>query len=112
MWRSFYKSPRTALALDESPHGVRDLAGGVGDWTATAADGGELPALSDDGDFDADHRQAIWRGASWSITAHHGTTMRYAQAVRTRGAWIGFRVALSLDAHPSSELLVEPMKRS
>jgi serine/threonine protein kinase/formylglycine-generating enzyme required for sulfatase activity len=102
--------PVGAFPLDESPYGVRDLAGGVGDWTSTAADGGSLPSIADDGTPEADDRQAIWRGASWSISSPG--TMRYSQAVRTRGAWIGFRVALSLDPETSSSLTVEPMRRN
>jgi len=101
--------PVGAFPLDESPYGVRDLAGGVGDWTSTAADGGSLPSVADDGEPEADDRQAIWRGASWSISSPGN--MRYSQAVRTRGAWIGFRVALSLDPETSSSLVVEPMRR-
>lgn len=100
--------PVGAFPLDESPYGVRDLAGGVGDWTETMGDGDAAPALGDEG-TDADTRQAVWRGGAWSTTAIV-TPMRYTQMIRARAAWVGFRVAMTLDG-PSSALVVEPMTR-
>lgn len=103
--------PVGAFPLDESPYGVRDLAGGVGDWTATSADGAPLPAPEEEGTPEADDRQAIWRGGSWSSTAFAQRDMRYTQAVRSFAGWIGFRLALSLPERESSTLVYEPMPR-
>jgi eukaryotic-like serine/threonine-protein kinase len=102
--------PIGSFTLDESPYGVRDLAGGVGDWTSTSPDGMPPPSADDEGTAEADDRQMFWRGGTWSsaATAQH---MRYAQAVRHFSSWIGFRLALSLDTHGSSELIVEPMRK-
>ncbi len=97
-----------AFPLDESPHGVRDLTGSVGDWTATMVDGGPAPTLEDEGTAE-DKRQAIWRGGCWCTT---GLTTRATDWVSSRVGWVGFRVAVSLDSRGSSELTVEPMRRS
>jgi serine/threonine-protein kinase len=99
-----------AFEDDCSPYGVRDLAGGVGDWTATSVDGAPLPDLSEEGKA-ADERQAIWRGGTWSTTASASTAMRYSQMLRHRIVSVGFRIALSLDAGGSSSLEVEPISR-
>ena len=101
--------PIGAFPLDESPYGVRDLAGGVGDWTSTMVDGGAPPSLADEGTA-ADGREAVWRGGAWSTTASQHAPMRYTQMLRHRVGWVGFRVALTLDG-PSSDLIVEPMRR-
>jgi serine/threonine-protein kinase len=85
--------PVGAFELDESPHGVRDLAGGVADWTATADGGGTLD--DEEREDVADNRQALWRGGSWS-TITTGNQTRAAQLRHHRGTWIGFRVALGL----------------
>ena len=97
-----------AFHLDESPHGVRDLTGGVGDWTSTMADGAPPPTLDDEGSA-ADARQAIWRGGSWCTT---GLTTHATDWVSSRVGWVGFRLAVSLDSRGSSELTVEPMRSS
>ncbi len=96
-----------AFPLDESPHGVRDLTGGAGDWTSTMVDGGAPPSLDDEGSV-ADARQAIWRGGCWCTT---GLTTRATDWVSSRVRWVGFRTAVSLDSRGSSELTVEPMRR-
>ncbi len=100
--------PVGSFPTDESPYGVRDLAGGVGDWTATMVDGLEAPTLADEGGPAAD-REAVWRGCSWSQTATFTGDMRYTQMLRHRVGWVGFRVALSLDG-ASSDLTLVPMK--
>jgi formylglycine-generating enzyme required for sulfatase activity len=97
-----------AFPSDESPHGVRDLTGGVGDWTSTMADGRPPATLDEEGTV-ADARQAIWRGGCWCTT---GLTTQASDLLSTRNGWVGFRLALSLDSHGSSELTVEPMRRS
>ncbi len=103
--------PIGTFELDESPYGVRDLAGGVGDWTASFIDGAPPPSAAEESDEAANERQAIWRGLTWSSAANVNTNMRYSQAARTWAGWIGFRLALTVSEHGSSELLVEPMKR-
>lgn len=100
--------PIGAFPLDESPYGLRDMTGGVGDWTSTMVDGAPPPGLDDEGTA-ADARQAIWRGGAWCTT---GLTTHATDWVSGRTGWIGFRLALSLDSNGSSELTVEPMRSS
>lgn len=100
--------PIGAFPLDESPYGVRDLSGGVGDWTSTMVDGEPPPALEMEG-MPADGRQAIWRGGCWCTT---GLTTHATDPVSRRVGWVGFRLALSLDTHGTSQLIVEALRRS
>jgi serine/threonine-protein kinase len=102
--------PIGAFPLDESPYGIRDLAGGIGDWTSTSPDSRPLPDLADEALPEAQARQAIWRGGAWSITSVD-PTMRYVQKLSDRTGWMGFRVALSLERGRGSALETEPMKR-
>jgi len=97
---------------DCSPYGVRDLAGGVADWTSTSLDGSPLPDPSEEGTSAADQRQAIWRGGTWGTTAAASRAMRYSQMLRHRSVLVGFRVALSLDGGGSSRLEVAPIARA
>ncbi|MCC6524079.1 MAG: SUMF1/EgtB/PvdO family nonheme iron enzyme [Polyangiaceae bacterium] len=101
--------PVGAFELDESPYGVRDLAGSFGDWTATPTDGGPAPSLADEGRAEAAGRQLYWRGGSWGVT---GLTpeMRYPLLAEARNAGVSFRLVLGLEG--SSELGVEPMDRA
>jgi serine/threonine-protein kinase len=103
--------PIGSFPLDESPYGVRDMAGGVGDWTCSSPDERPAPTVNQEGNPHTDERQMFWRGASWSSAASAQADMRYAQAIRYFSGWIGFRLALSLDSEGSSELMVEPMKK-
>ncbi len=100
-----------AFPTDESPYGVRDLTGGVGDWTATMADGGPPLTLEDEGNPEMDSRQVVYRGGCYGTTALFAHAMRYTTRAFERLGWVGFRVALSLDSHGSSSLEVEPMRR-
>lgn len=102
--------PVGVFALDESPYGVRDLAGGVGDWTSTMVDGDPPPDLSEEANPVA-AREAVWRGGGWSITAMVPPTMRFTQMLHHRVGWVGFRLAISLDVPESSSLFVERMQR-
>ena len=102
--------PVGAFPLDESSYGVRDLAGGVGDWTSTMVDGAASPDSSEEGHVGADGREAIWRGGAWSMTLVAPST-RYTQMLHHRVGWVGFRLALTLEGE-SSSLTVEPMKRA
>jgi serine/threonine-protein kinase len=99
--------PVGAFPLDESPYGVRDLAGGVGDWTCSAPDGTLVPEDPQPSE-DLDGRSAIRRGGHWAgaPVLHRVPTM-----LRNRSAGLGFRLALSLDAAQSSSLTTEPMAR-
>ena len=51
--------PVGAFPLDVSPYGVRDLAGGVCDWTDTFVDGGTPPELGAEGKDESDERRAV-----------------------------------------------------
>jgi serine/threonine-protein kinase len=102
--------PVGAFPLDESPYGVRDLGGGVGDWTATAVDGGALPSLDHEHEAAAQERQVYWRGGNWGSSGS-ARGMRYPAAVRFRTTGVGFRLALPLSAQASSELVISPMQR-
>jgi serine/threonine-protein kinase len=101
--------PIGAFPLDVSPYGVRDLAGGVGDWTSTMVDGRPPPSPEEEG-TSADDRQAYWRGGTWGTTATAPRALRYTQMLRHGTANVGFRLALSLPG-PSSSLEVTPLKR-
>jgi eukaryotic-like serine/threonine-protein kinase len=98
-----------AFPLDASPYGVRDLAGGMGDWTSTMVDGEPPPSLAHER-ADAADRQAYWRGGTWGTTAVAPRALRYTQLLRHRTGNVGFRLALSLDVPPSS-LDVTPLPR-
>jgi serine/threonine-protein kinase len=102
--------PIGAFPRDESPYGVRDLAGGIGDWTATSADGAALPDASEEDLPSTFGRQALWRGGHWSSTWAARGWMRYSQEITARAFWVGLRLALSLDPKASSEITVSPMK--
>jgi serine/threonine-protein kinase len=91
-----------AFPLDESPFGVRDLGGGVADWTSTPAS--DDPAASADAAY-------VYRGGSWSNSIAAGGT-RAAQLASHRVGWVGFRLVLSLDDRGTSELVSEPMTRA
>ncbi|MBI4952451.1 MAG: SUMF1/EgtB/PvdO family nonheme iron enzyme [Myxococcales bacterium] len=102
--------PVGAFPLDESPYGVRDLAGGMSDWTSTPSDGRPLPRLDEEGQPSAAGRQALYRGGNWSAVRPL-TPMRYPLAIDRRYAGTGFRLALDLPGAGSSALCVEPMRR-
>ncbi|NUP10750.1 MAG: SUMF1/EgtB/PvdO family nonheme iron enzyme [Polyangiaceae bacterium] len=102
--------PVGTFEMDESPYGVRDLAGGVLDWTSTSVDGRPLPPLEDEPRAEAGDRQAYFRGGNWGMLA----TSAMVRASMRLTAWttgVGFRLALSLDGAGSSSLEIEPMRR-
>ena len=96
--------PVGSFPADVSPHGVRDLMGGVGDWTASPADGRPLPDLTAEGSPEADGRQAFSCGGHWGSTTL--AQLRYPTSLRTRSVGLGCRVAFSLPARESSNLTV------
>jgi serine/threonine-protein kinase len=97
-----------AFPSDVSPYGVRDLAGGIGDWTSTMVDGGPPPSPGD-GDGDTADRQAYWRGGTWGTTAVAPRALRYTQMLRHRTGNVGFRLALSLDEGAASALEIKKL---
>lgn len=102
--------PIGSFELDASPYGVRDLAGGVWDWTATSSDGAPLPSLADEGKPEAEQRQAYFRGGNWGMLAT-SPMVRAPMRLDAFGPGVGFRLAISLDQNGSSSLEVEPMRR-
>jgi formylglycine-generating enzyme required for sulfatase activity len=99
--------PVGAFPLDESPYGVRDLGGGVGDWTSTTVDGEPIPP--DIAEDEGAEIQGIYRGGHWSNAVV--LIPRGPQRLQHRVAWVGFRLALSLDSHGSSSVTRTPMRR-
>ena len=68
---------------DCSPTGIRDLAGGVGDWLAD--------------DFSSDGRQRHLGGGSWFASRHFmRLPRRFGLAANQRSAGLGFRLLLVL----------------
>jgi len=88
--------PVGAFELDESPYGVRDLAGGVGDWTSTMEDGKPPPNTQLEDDEVERHRAVVWRGGYWSLALLSKSPLRFTSYALSQAAWVGFRVALSL----------------
>ncbi len=100
-----------AFGLDVSAAGIRDVAGGVQDWTATEGDrNGPLPPLAAENDAEKHQRQALIRGGSWVLVVLTPALGRGAYRLVDRTAWVGFRVAMDLP-HANSSFPVKPMKR-
>jgi serine/threonine-protein kinase len=99
--------PVGAFSMDVSPYGVRDLAGGVGEWTATDVGGNDIPPSTLE--ETEDEIQAVYRGGHWS--AAPGKLPRGPQRLHHRVGWVGFRLALSIDSLGSSSLTRTPMRR-
>jgi len=98
-----------AFPHDVSPYGVRDMMGGVGDWTSTLVGDDPRPPKNEN-DVRAQMVQALTRGGSWSAMFLEPLIGRAAYRVIDRGAWFGFRVAMDV-AGTSTALDVTPMKR-
>jgi len=101
------REPAGAFPLDVSPFGVRDVAGGVHDWTSTMNDGGAPPELGDEGD--AQERQALIRGGAWTLMRMEPRMGLGAYRTIDRTGWVGFRLALDLPG-PRSSLTLAPMR--
>jgi eukaryotic-like serine/threonine-protein kinase len=100
--------PVGAFPLDVSPYGVRDLAGGVCDWTATFVDGAPPPSLEEEG-TEADERRAFHLGGHWGSA---GEARGYFElTIRHRASLLGFRLALTL-SEGSSTLVDTSMHRA
>jgi len=99
-----------AFARDVSPYGVRDLAGGVQDWTTSGIDARDVPTSLDEEDERAQSTQVLLRGGSWPFVHLEPLIGRGASRVVDRAAWVGFRLALDV-VGASSKLRVTEMKR-
>ncbi|MCG3135193.1 MAG: Serine/threonine-protein kinase PknD [Planctomycetes bacterium] len=79
--------PAGAFRDDESPYGVRDMAGGVREWCRD--------------DVDAGRRQAVCRGGAWYLRPKECTvTSRWIVDADTRNPGVGFRLCVE---PPASE---------
>jgi formylglycine-generating enzyme required for sulfatase activity len=87
--------PVGAFPLDESPFGVRDVVGGVQDWTV--AESGAA--------------QSIARGGSWTIINIDKRIGRATYRTTDRTGWVGFRVAMTL-SKPTSRVRVTSLRRA
>jgi serine/threonine-protein kinase len=96
--------PIGAFVFDASPYGVRDLAGGVQDWTSTPLAG--HTALPHEPDPERQEEQAIVRGGMWGHVNVGALRAQY--RVTDRTGWVGFRLALALEGSMSS-LEINPM---
>jgi serine/threonine-protein kinase len=73
-----------AFATDVSPFGVRDLAGGIAEWTATP--------------FDRDPRARCVKGGAWSTRAHRcAASFRAMMLAHHVSGDLGFRLVLDVD---------------
>src|SRR5262249_31119766 len=86
--------PIGTFALDVSPFGVRDVAGGVMDWTATMKDDTPSPDLDVENDGASHPLQAVIRGGAWSLVVLQKHIGQVSYRVVDRPGWVGFRVAL------------------
>jgi eukaryotic-like serine/threonine-protein kinase len=78
--------PCGAFQADESPYGVRDMAGGVADWT-----------LPEQGPEPASRRQVVARGGAWSDWQQDcRLNARRPHRLGERSARVGFRLARSV----------------
>jgi formylglycine-generating enzyme required for sulfatase activity len=102
--------PVGTFALDESPYGVRDLGGGVADWTATLTDDEIPPTSVRESDPGAEQRHAYWMGGHWGSMGAQQAASRIPMGVRYRSNGVGFRLALSLGTQPSSALETELLR--
>jgi serine/threonine-protein kinase len=100
--------PVGTFGLDASPYAVRDLGGGVGDWTSTLVE--DAGGSAEDAGADSDQRQAFWMGGHWGSMGAQSASSRIPMGIRYRSNGVGFRLALSPDAGASSDLVVEPMR--
>jgi len=98
--------PVGAFPLDESPFGVRDLTGGVGDLTGTQAGADALPELEDEGRVDMDARTVVRRGGNWASFSTLPRSLRFFGPVRDRTSFVGLRLAMSVPDGPTALLRV------
>jgi serine/threonine-protein kinase len=95
-------APVTDYALDESPYGVRGMAGGVRDWCLDRGDELGPPIDGDrariEPDLDPDPEAArVYRGGDWyGLAVHARAAYRAWNKPRTRNYSLGFRCARPL----------------
>jgi len=97
-----------AFLRDESPYSVRDLMGGVQDWTSSLV--GTTAARASEGDPRSETLQAVTRGGSWTIVHMEPLIGRAHYRLIDRAAWFGFRLAMDVP-RASSSVTVTPMAR-
>ena len=101
--------PVGAFPTDESPYRVRDMMGGVHEWTGTPR-GDLVPGLADEPVAEQRGWQAMIRGSAWTSVHLDPLIGRAAYRVIDRAGWVGFRAALAV-AGPPSRMTVSSMKR-
>jgi serine/threonine-protein kinase len=89
-----------AFARDASPYDVRDLMGGVHDWTSAT----NTLTLADERSPDAQTAQATIRGGSWTTVHLEPLIVRTSYRVIDRAGWVGFRVALNIAGSSNTTL--------
>ncbi|HEY1957737.1 MAG TPA: bifunctional serine/threonine-protein kinase/formylglycine-generating enzyme family protein [Polyangiaceae bacterium] len=99
--------PVGAFARDESPYGVRDMMGGVHEWTSTTEHASRTLAETDPA---AEQVQAVIRGSAWTSVHLDSSIGRGRYRLVDRAGWVGYRVALDTTA-PVSRVATELMKR-
>jgi formylglycine-generating enzyme required for sulfatase activity len=88
-----------AFPCDVSPYGVRDMMGGVQDWTATVV-GDRRDAA--EADSTTHGIQAYIRGGSWTIVHLEPLIGRATYRLVDRAGWVGLRVALDMPGAAAS----------
>jgi formylglycine-generating enzyme required for sulfatase activity len=104
------QEPVGAFALDVSPYEVRDLTGGVHDWTATLVGGANAPDPADEHRESAQALQVLIRGGSWSQVHLDALIGRASYRLIDRTGWVGFRIAMDV-AGKGSAVVVTSMRR-
>lgn len=94
--------PVGAFPSDVSPYGVRDLLGGVHDWTASTVSGVPAPNAEEESSPETQGEQANVRGGSWTNVYMEPLIVRGAYRVIDRAGWVGFRLKLDVSAPASS----------
>jgi serine/threonine-protein kinase len=94
--------------LDASPYQVRDLVGGVQDWTDTLV--GVVPSELDEQHLETQALQAVIRGGSWTVVHIEPLIGRTQHRLVDRAGWVGFRLAMGVRGS-SSALVVTSMRR-
>lgn len=100
--------PVGSFDLDVSAFGVRDVAGGVQDWTGSMSDGKAAPSLPEEGE--RHERQVVMRGGAWSLVVLQKHIGLGAYRMTDRIGWVGFRLALDVGQH-KSEIALAPLER-
>ncbi len=104
--------PVGAFPLDVSPYGVRDMVGGVQDWTSTPQEASaDSPVLREELNAANAEREVLSRGAAWTLVYVDARIGRVAYRSIDRIGWVGFRTVVDT-AGPRSRLVLTQMQRS